>query len=258
MRKLIFYVLVFFSLNSYCKLSAIQLSKLNQELSKQGIKCDTLEYENEDSQLISKNFKVVLNENKFSVLPISSNSKFHCYKSYIPNDGNLNISIYESGDYDGVKYRIHYDGSGSIDYSIKNKKIGSYKYEEIVSKWNSSCKVDSMTDQGYCYIYDSTNTLFILKDKGGYYIQVGKEHFPGKTTSIRINKTTPLSTQNKYGIFDRLVSNKFIEEVKNGDLVVTRFVKWPYESNIDTKIDVSHIVEYMVILDKIYNKLDSN
>ncbi|ELY4596855.1 hypothetical protein ACOZ0V_004065 [Cronobacter malonaticus] len=142
---------------------------------------------------------------------------------------------------DGVKVNIyHADASGTIGKGYNDK-----------SAWSSACKTDAMTDEVTCYV--SHNSFYVFRDKSGYQVLVGAEHFPGTFAYVRIGKDKPFSS-GEGGVFSASDSIKIIESIDKQSSVSTRYTRWPYERPVDEKLDVKYFRQAKVVLDLIYDK----
>lgn len=150
------------------------------------------------------------------------------------------LHVIEQFKIDGVNVHMyHSDASGTIgnDYSDKHA-------------WNSACKTDPMNDDVTCYV--SHKSFYIFKDKSGYRVLVGSEHFPKTVAYVRIGKEKPIPSGGG-GIFSLSDSLKIIKSIDKGVTVSTRYTKWPYDTAIDEKLDTEYFEQAKKILDLIFD-----
>ncbi|WP_033782737.1 hypothetical protein [Pantoea sp. 9140] len=150
------------------------------------------------------------------------------------------LQVLEEFKIDGVNVHIyHSDASGTIgkDYSDN-------------SAWNSACKSDTMTDEVTCYV--SHKSFYMFKNKTGYYLLVGSDHFPQTVAYIRLGKDKPISS-GKDGVFSSADSLKIIESINNQTTLSTRYTKWPYETPVDEKLDTKYFEQAKKVLDLIFD-----
>ncbi|WP_338494188.1 hypothetical protein VRB23_06720 [Erwinia aphidicola] len=182
-----------------------------------------------------------ISETSFKEKRLNPDSKVTCDLWAKTNDLKIPVlQVKESFKVDGVNVNIfHSDASGTIgkDYSDK-------------SAWSTACKTDTMTDDVTCYV--SHKSFYIIKNKTGYNVLVGSEHFPGTVAYVRIDKQKPISS-GKDGVFSSDDSLKIIESVSKQGIVSTRYTKWPYEAPVDEKLDTKYFEQAKKILDLIFD-----
>lgn len=140
----------------------------------------------------------------------------------------------------GVRVHIyHSDASGTIGKDYNDK-----------SAWNSACKTDAMTDEVTCYV--SHKSFYVFKDKSGYKVLVGGEHFPGTVSYVRIGKEKPIAS-GAGGAFSSSDSVNIVESMNKQSSISTRYTRWPYKSPIDENLDVKYFPQAKAILDLIYD-----
>lgn len=184
-----------------------------------------------------KTFKI--EKSSFNEPRIFDDSILKCDLS--DSSGVLTLQIIEYAVVDSVKVRIfHSDGSGSV---------GDRTYDKNDKSWGTGCKKDTMTDDVTCYIKQSDMSLF--RDKEGYLIRVGSNHYPSSIANLRINKDSPYSSGDD-GIFSRESSEQIINKLTPAELVSTRYVEWPYKRNVDNTVAMDNYNVAKKILDTIY------
>ncbi|EPR7131637.1 hypothetical protein ACXIX0_004031 [Enterobacter hormaechei] len=150
------------------------------------------------------------------------------------------LHVSEEFTIDGVKVHVyHSDASGTIGKDYNDK-----------SAWNSACKTDAMSDEVTCYV--SHKSFYVFRDKAGYNVLVGGEHFPGTLAYVRIGKDKPIAS-GEGGVFSSSDSVKIIESIDKQSSVFTRYTRWPYESPVDEKLDVKYFRQAKAVLDLIYD-----
>lgn len=96
------------------------------------------------------------------------------------------------------------------------------------STWSLACQRDKMTNSKTCYAHKGDLWIF-FPQVGRAYVSIGTDHFPGSQTSIRIG-TKRFDTMSHDGNFAQA---EILSALKDGSMVVTRFMKWPYRSWVD-------------------------
>ncbi|WP_337027207.1 hypothetical protein [Pantoea eucalypti] len=202
------------------------------------IGCDTYE---DSSYPTTGREGLEISENSFKEKRLNPDSKITCDLWAKTDDMKIPVlQVTEAFKIDGVNVSIfHSDASGTIgkDYSDK-------------SAWNTACKTDTMTDDVTCYV--NHKSFYIIKNKSGYNILVGSEHFPGTVAYVRIGKQKPVSS-GKDGVFNSADSLKIIESIGKQETVSTRYTKWPYETPVDEKLDIKYFEQAKKILDLIFD-----
>lgn len=231
------------------QLAQNNISKNMNELeNKEGFKCDIYDSNGIHNWYFLEEFQFVL-QNKLSPLkksPILDSGKIYCvidkYGNNIPR--TYNVNVVERGLINNVEYSINYsDFSGNIGNDSKSSD----------NYWMFGCRTDKMNDKKECSADNYYANVSILKNKHGYLLQIGYDHYPGKKVSIRINKDKVLNSWRENGTFNYQISNNIIKSIKNNDVVYVRYVKWPYENEITNQLDVSYFKEVLRLLDTIYN-----
>jgi hypothetical protein len=153
-------------------------------------------------------------------------------------------SVREEGVLNGVAYSIYDDGSGSIAGS-KNAYVGRHSEDK---NWRTMCHTDAMSDKKRCNarIHDLSITYY---GKEYFVLCIGSDHYPRSSISIRLDSNKPLSSTMEEGeCFSRKNSNSIIAKLKIAKLVTTRYVKWPYENNIDDTFELfgfNEVVQFL-------------
>ncbi|MEX0397250.1 hypothetical protein KDV94_15350, partial [Providencia rettgeri] len=96
------------------------------------------------------------------------------------------------------------------------------------------------------------NDLYIYKDKNGYLISIGRNHFPSKDSFIRVNEESPMKSGEK-GYLDRNESKSLISRLSSKDTVTTRYVEWPYDRSKDSDVGMANFDTAKQVLDKVFD-----
>jgi hypothetical protein len=155
----------------------------------------------------------------------------------------------ENGSIKGVLYRTFYsDGSGSVQ-GLKTNTL-DYVKDKYGTNWSISCKKDEMDDSRWCALDKGDLRVGIWKD-GTSFISIGSEHYPNSSATIRIDKNKPITVSEKSG-FTTAQSTEIIVALLSGISVLTRYQKWPYQSDIDNPTDLYGFPEAWELLNAIY------
>lgn len=202
------------------------------------IGCD--EYADSSYSLTERDGLEIMNSS-FKERKLSPDSKITCDLWAKTDDIKKPVlHVIEEFKIDGVNVHIyHSDASGTIGKDYNDS-----------SAWNTACKTDAMTDDVTCYV--SHKSFYIFKNKSGYNVLVGSEHFPGTVAYVRIGKGKPISS-GKDGVFSSADSLKVIESIDKKSTVSTRYTKWPYETPVDENLDTKYFEQAKKILDVIFD-----
>ena len=155
----------------------------------------------------------------------------------------------ETGTYEGDKYRIYFsDGSGTIQGLPTNTL--DYVGDKYGTNWSTQCRFDEMDDTHWCSLNREDLQIGILKD-GTPFVSVGGSHYPNSNIAVRVDKNKPVTASEKNG-FTKDQSAKIIQQMKVGSTIVTRYQKWPYQTNIDTSMQLFGFQQAWAILQKIH------
>ena len=212
----------------------------NQEIKDLECSAHNYPYDGDGKLVIPKNIGFEIKDNYFKSKHVFDNGKLIClFEVDVLKKDKTKVNVVEEALIDGVKVRFyHWGGSGTIGESYDDK-----------SAWNLGCTTDSMTDDLTCYIYKGS--FYLHKDKNGYMVAVGSEHFPNTLAYIRSGKNKPFESGNN-GVFSLADSKSIIDALSSGHKVATRYTKWPYEKPINDELDISYFKSSMKILDAIY------
>lgn len=158
----------------------------------------------------------------------------------------------ESGIFNGALYRIYYsDGSGTVQGLPDNELT---IHDSLSSNWSISCEVDPIEDTHICLL-SKKSIMILLKNSSEHYVLVGKKHYPGSDTIIRIDKGEPIkATQD--GVFSLEDSKKIVKALQEGKTVVTRYMEWPYKRNKDEQWEIFGFNQAWGIINNIYSSID--
>jgi len=172
------------------------------------------------------------------------------YKTF---KNNLRWRI-EEGIYQGIKYRIYFsDGSGSIQGLPTNTL--EYLHDEYGTNWSTLCEIDKMNDTHWCFLEKRDLRVIMWKD-GTLFVAIGSNHYPGSKMVVRVDKNKPISAPEKSG-FTAAQTRSIIGQLIVGSTVVTRYKKWPYQSNNDESFELFGFPQALEILKKIYDSVES-
>lgn len=158
----------------------------------------------------------------------------------------IEVNVVENGVKDGVTYRIFYsDGSGTFAGKPENHLA---VVERPDANWNVGCKKDAMDDSRMCHLNRGDLWVFAYTN-GRRVVSIGDDIFPGTSVAIRIDGNTAIrSASDSDGDFGPQGSKAAIAQMKSGDRVSTRYVDWPYQTNVDSEYDLygfSQAYEYL-------------
>ncbi|MFS0827576.1 hypothetical protein [Pseudomonas phoenicis] len=168
--------------------------------------------------------------------PLLPGGRVTCHVSFDLVSGNHNVMHrIETGTLNSTKYRFHYsDGSGTVQGLQENVlDILKDKYGE---NWNLRCRKDEMDDTHYCAMSRGPLTIGVY-GHSSRFVSVGSEHFPGSSITLRIDEDVPVTALAKPG-FSSLQETGLMAAMSKGTSVLTRYVKWPYESNQDKRVSL--------------------
>lgn len=227
-----------FAVGASEKMSAKDIKWLEGHSNVKAIGCDT--YEN-SSYSVTERKDLKVKDSSFKNQRVFDKSKLICdLWSDTADISKPLLHVQEKAVIDGINVLIFQsDGSGTIGEGYNDK-----------SAWNSSCKVDSMTDAVTCSVYQ--NNFYLFKTDSGYTVVIGSEHFPKTLSYLRVNKDKPLAS-GEDGVFSNNNSNQIIESLSEGGKVMIRFTKWPYENPIDEEVDIKYFNSAKKALDLIYS-----
>ncbi|EPW3466519.1 hypothetical protein ACWJ7M_003525 [Acinetobacter baumannii] len=104
---------------------------------------------------------------------------------------------------------------------------------KLNNEWNyGSCYKDRFNGAKICSIHNKNIMVAIIN--GEQKIYIGSNHYPGKKTAVKIDNG--ITYYGKEGYFNN--SKVIIDEMKKGNIIYTRYVKWPYEYNVDSEISL--------------------
>ncbi|MEQ4731276.1 hypothetical protein ABN075_04445 [Providencia rettgeri] len=188
-----------------------------------------------------KPLKIEKEKSTFNGKKIFSNSKFICDVKMDYKNNTYKMSVIEDVHINGVNTRIyHSNGSGGVGNGDSTDK----------ESWLFGCSKDKMSDDVTCYL--NNNDLYIYKDKNGYLISIGRNHFPSKDSFIRVNEESPMKSGEK-GYLDRNESKSLISRLSSKDTVTTRYVEWPYDRSKDSDVGMANFDTAKQVLDKVFD-----
>lgn len=231
---------VFFSISANAEdpLSKKEISWLKGTNEAKELGCDS--FSNRAYSKITP-LKIEKEESIFDNKKLFSNSQFVCDVGKNYQNNTYKMSIVEVVNINGVTVKLyHSNGSGGIGNGSSIDK----------DSWLFGCSKDKMNDEITCYL--NNNDLHLYKDKHGYLISVGRNHFPSKDSFIRINKDEPIKTGDK-GFLNRDKSSSLVGTISSKDTVTTRYVEWPHDRSKDSEVDMTNYDVAKQVLDKVFD-----
>ncbi|MFL9542694.1 hypothetical protein ACKESD_12280 [Acinetobacter baumannii] len=122
---------------------------------------------------------------------------------------------------------------------------------DIYNRWDLSCKKDVFDGKKICSV--SKNGLMVLLIDGRFAIGVGRNHYPGSSSAIKIDDN--ISYSGKEGIINPTYSNLIIKQMKDGKRAAIRYREWPYDYNQDSEVDLTGFTKKFNEMLNWYNKL---
>lgn len=175
--------------------------------------------------------------------------------SSFSNPKAYELSRVESGVYEGILYRIHYvDGSGTIQGDPSSTL--DFIKDLRLKNWGVKCYVDQIEDSKWCSLSKEDLTVGVWKD-GSAFVHIGSSHYPRSSITVRTDKKQPISANESTG-FSGSQARQIINELKSGEAAVTRYQEWPYQSNLDKKVDLFGFDEAWSLLNIVYQNIYVN
>lgn len=129
--------------------------------------------------------------------------------------------------------------------------IGRDYYEaKKINGWErGSCYKDKFDNTKICAMHN--NDLMVSIYNSNISIYVGAEHFPRKSSAIKVDSNKTL-----YGVEGIFKNNNLIlNQLMKGKVAYTRYVRWPYEYNVDSEISLDGFTEAYEDLRMRYSQL---
>lgn len=185
--------------------------------------------------------------------PLFPGGTVTCHVSFDLMSGKNNVMHrIETGTLNGIKYRFYYsDGSGLVQGLQENVlDVLKDKYSE---NWSLRCRKDEMDDTHYCAMSRDSLTI------GAYghssrFVSVGSEHFPRSSIALRVDKEAPVTALADPG-FSSAQEVALVTAMSKGTSVLTRYVKWPYESNQDKQVSLFGFNAALQIIDTLNKEI---
>ncbi|WP_277850035.1 hypothetical protein [Moellerella wisconsensis] len=185
--------------------------------------------------------KIEKEKSIFDNQKVFSNSQFVCAVGMNYKNNTYTMSIVEVVNINGVNAQIyHSNGSGGVGNGDSTEK----------ESWLFGCSKDKMNDEITCYL--NNNDLYVYKDKNGYLISIGRNHFPSKDSFIRVNEEAPIKSGEK-GYLNRNKSNLLMSKLSSKDAVTTRYVEWPYDRNKDSEVGMVNFDAAKQVVNKVFD-----
>lgn len=186
-----------------------------------------------------------------SSVPLTDSGKITCKVDWGFRSGTNDRVRVERGVYKGLKYRVYYsDGSGAIQGLSGNTL---HFREALNDNWRTTCRVDGMDDSHWCALLRGSLAIGIGKS-GRPLVSIGSEHFPGSKITIRIDKNPPITAMAGNG-FSEQQAKEIIDQLKGGETVLTRYVKWPRQSNVDESHVLFEVEPALELLKKLHESV---
>lgn len=142
---------------------------------------------------------------------------------------------------DGFFVKKFPDGSASVSRS-----------QNVLDKsWSIDCRVDQMNDKRDCSITSKTGGPFIYYGNASnpQSVCILGHDFPGRTGQIRIDKGSPVSTDNEGCVR----ASSILPQMRTGKTFLSRWVKWPYDYSRDDSYDLDGLNKAMEVVAEIQN-----
>jgi len=157
----------------------------------------------------------------------------------------------ETGTFKGTRYRVYYsDGSGSVQ-GLPGNTLDVVR-DTHGTNWEIRCSVDKMDDTRYCTLSRGGLTIGIWKD-GSHFVSIGYQHYPGSDVTVRIDKNVPITAGENVG-FSAAQVEAIVDQLQKGEMILTRYQKWPYQTNRDESCPVFGFAQAWEILHVVWEK----
>ena len=156
----------------------------------------------------------------------------------------------------GVPYIMDFDNCFGNDLEITEQQhddllggkitreglIGGYsdreraasEIDETYGAWRVRCSDDRIYDLRTCVIHSSTITVGIAS-KGIEMVTVGRNTYPGSEVVVRVDENPPIDLSEDIS-FETY--SEVIEQLKAGDLVLTRHTEWPSQTLVNGRVSL--------------------
>lgn len=135
--------------------------------------------------------------------------------------------------------------------SSTNPKTPSVDTNDILFGWDISCKKDAFNGKKICSI--SRDRLMILLIDGRYIVSVGRNHYPGTESAIKVDDNVHYT--GKEGIINPFYANLIVKQMKEGKKATIRYREWPYDYNKDSEVDLTGFTKKLNEMLEWYKKL---
>lgn len=122
---------------------------------------------------------------------------------------------------------------------------------DILFGWDTSCRKDAFNGKKICSI--SRDRLMVLYIDGRYAVSVGRNHYPGTESAIKIDDNVHYS--GKEGLINPMYANLIVKQMKEGKKAVIRYREWPYDYNKDSEVDLTGFTKKLNEMLDWYKKL---
>lgn len=137
--------------------------------------------------------------------------------------------LVETGSKNNINYRFFYsDGSGTFA-GDKENDISYLRTNS--SNWSLRCYRDVMSDEVSCNAKKEDFFVYYSK-KTGYLVDLVGDKYPQSNISVRVDGGEVFIAPENRG-FNKKQSSEILGLIQEGSMVATRYVDWPYRSNVD-------------------------
>jgi hypothetical protein len=158
--------------------------------------------------------------------------KFTSEEAHTPAERNYDTP-FSADSLNGFAYRRYSDGSAS--FQTEGGDWPSVLDASRKVSWDVRCDIDAMDDTRLCSVVQGP--LQVVLDKNcRALVAVGSDHFPRSESLVRIAQKKPFVTADASGMFSAAASAQIVSALRDGSLITTRYMEWPYRSWKDDQI----------------------
>ena len=188
-------------------------------------------------------------------IPLVDEARVICHVEFLygrPTRVNERYRI-ETGELNGRKYKIyHTDGSGTLQ-GLPGNDLMNDKYG---TNWDFSCHIDRIDDTHWCRVSKGTLRVGIWKN-GTQFLSVGLDRYPNSNIAVRVDKNEPFIAP-PARFYIKEFTEPIIEQMINGQSIITRYQEWPYQANKDEQLPLFGFNESWDLLNRLYMAVRSN
>lgn len=122
---------------------------------------------------------------------------------------------------------------------------------DILFGWSASCRKDPFNSRKICHV--SRDQLRVLYIDGKYAVSVGKNHYPGTESAIKIDDNVHYS--GREGLINPMYANLIVKQMKEGSKAIIRYREWPYDYDKDSEVDLTGFTKKLNEMLEWYKKL---